>query len=1186
MNEQTLELQIKSTAEGAIKSVKLLNNSLTGTKDTVDKVSTSITKMSKAFSMGGLYIGVKKLSTTFLKWMDLAIDRTEQMNLFNVVFKNIEKNGTKTFSTLGREAVQFQNKLNETFGTNLTETTKYQALFQSMGENVGISDKYSAIMSTTMTKLTYDLASLYNKNESVVAEALRAGVYAGQTKPLRSYGIDVTQTSMQPILDSLGITDRSVKQMSQAEKEILRYLATLKQAKVAMGDFANTIESPANQLKIFKQQLVEVKVALSSLFIGAFSKILPYANAFLMVVKEVAKSIATMFGIELSDYNSGIASSEDAYDGLTDSIDGATASAKELKRQTLGFDQINNINENKDSGSGGSSVSGGIDQRLLDAIKGYDNGMEKVRMKATEIRDRIMEWLGFTKEIDPLTGEISWKLTNTDSTMGKIIYALKDIVKYGKEVVFGVLKVLKDDFDSGAFGKIFVGVFETISDLFKYIASHKEVQKIIAKIVEGFLLFKTIRTVLKPVVTLWKTFTSKIQTGAKFVQTFSKQLKGTNNYIIDSQGNLKAYNKTIEGHNNVVLNADKSVNKWQTALNGTKIALAGIATSAVGLYTVHDAIKEIAKEGPNVTNVLSGITGAIITIGGFATVGSVFGPLGTAIGVAVGSLSTLISTMTTYNGIAPKLDKETKKLYNSIDEMSKELDELGTQRKEFLSMATSEISYYGELNEELKNIVDENGNVKKGYEDRAKFIIETLSNAIGVEIDLINGQIQGYKNLVIEIDKLIEKKKAEAQLSVLEEDYKKKLDLKTEAEQQYGNIINENESKHKKYNETIKKYADALGMTVEETEKLLKSNENYTLPSHWDEEIKLSNKLGINIQDAAKEVKRLREEMKESDKKLANSKQNYENITNAIYTYEKAYEMALNGNYEALNMFLEFEAQTLGKSTQETIKYYNNKIAVNNQKLEELKNNKNKYTAEEYETEKKKYDDLNKLCEEKLELLNMISIKKIKELTPEMIDNWGEMAKRSEENFMTYFKILPNHIQTEIINKMKEKGYKIPEELQKGINAKNKPQIEVNLKTSSAKTAFDNFISSLNKKIEFNMSFNGSSSFKVKKNGGVFSNGSWHNIQQYANGGIPSHGSMFVAGEAGAELVGHINGRTEVLNQSQIASAIYNAVVSAMSQSNGQSIDLHLHTDEGVIVDRINQTTKQTGVCPINIPIN
>lgn len=131
---------------------------------------------------------------------------------------------------------------------------------------------------------------------------------------------------------------------------------------------------------------------------GGLSNILPYANAFLMVIKEVSNAIATMFGIELKDYNSGIASQEGIYDGIADSADDANKAVKELKRQTLGFDEIHNINENNNNGSG-TSVNGGIDQRLLDAITGYDNGMDKVRMKATEIRDKIMEWLGFTKEI-------------------------------------------------------------------------------------------------------------------------------------------------------------------------------------------------------------------------------------------------------------------------------------------------------------------------------------------------------------------------------------------------------------------------------------------------------------------------------------------------------------------------------------------------------------------------------------------------------------------------------------------------------------------------------------------------------------------------------------------------------------------------------------------------------------------
>ena len=65
--------------------------------------------------------------------------------------------------------------------------------------------------------------------------------------------------------------------------------------------------------------------------------------------------------------------------------------------------------------------------------------------------------------------------------------------------------------------------------------------------------------------------------------------------------------------------------------------------------------------------------------------------------------------------------------------------------------------------------------------------------------------------------------------------------------------------------------------------------------------------------------------------------------------------------------------------------------------------------------------------------------------------------------------------------------------------------------------------------------------------GGIWgARGKIADIPQYASGGRP-HGSMFIAGEAGAELVGHIGGRTEVLNRSQLAATMYSAVRSAMS---------------------------------------
>lgn len=85
----------------------------------------------------------------------------------------------------------------------------------------------------------------------------------------------------------------------------------------------------------------------------------------------------------------------------------------------------------------------------------------------------------------------------------------------------------------------------------------------------------------------------------------------------------------------------------------------------------------------------------------------------------------------------------------------------------------------------------------------------------------------------------------------------------------------------------------------------------------------------------------------------------------------------------------------------------------------------------------------------------------------------------------------------------------------------------------------------------------------IREKGGVLTvGGNWRDIPQFAAGGIirdiagkvqayaggtaRAHGSLFLAGEAGPEVVGHVNGRTEVLNRSQIASAIYSAVLAGM----------------------------------------
>ena len=1105
-NTQTLELQIKSTADGAVKSVKLLNSSLTDTKSTVDNVSKSINKMGKAFSMGGLYVGVKKLSTTFLKWMDLAVDRTEQLNLFNVVFKNMEKNGTKTFSTLGRQATQFQNKLNEAFGTNLTETTKYQGLFQSMGENVGIPDTYSALMSTTMTKLTYDLASLYNKQENMVAEALRAGVYAGQTKPLRSYGIDVTQTSMQPILDSLGITDRSVKQMSQAEKEILRYLATLRQAKVAMGDFANTIESPSNQLKVFKQQLAEAKIALSSLFIGTFSKILPYANAILMVIKEVAKAIGTMFGIKLSDYNTGIADSSDAFVDLGDSIDGATASAKELKRQTLGFDQINNINENKDSGGGSGSVSGGIDQRLLDAIYGYDNGMDKVRMKATEIRDRIMEWLGFTKEIDPLTGEISWKFQGFKVILKNIWNWFKKLSPEAKNLTILI---------AGLFTK---KMLTTASNF--------------VKVLGGTGLFKAIKNLLTPMKTLF----NYVITG---VGAYKNLSGGISTAITSWRAEMGIIDKTTG-----------KLNGFTGVINASKVALQGMITASIGLYTIHESMESLNESGANLYNVLGLIGGSFTTIASGVQIGAIFGPMGAVIGGATGALISLVSAMMSYETEAEKFANSINETTEKTKEYLKSIDDQQIAIEEQLTANLTMTGIHQRLIEELEKIVDANGKVKDGYEDRANFILNELSSAYGTEYSITDGIINKYQEYIEKTKELIKQKEAEYLLEANRESYLNALQNEAKL---YDTMI----SQKKNYNEAIeaqKEYEEKLRISWEKYQDSY--YKQYGTYENFLDVLSKSEKGYKALIEATDDAKDTYDEATEKYKNNILLQEQYSNFQTAFMTgnleeIEKAVDQYTDSYIKNGELITHSEEETTDRLV------YNWGVRLKNYK----------------DTNDERYqllvDELNK------------ESKKVDEITPELASKWGELAKVSKKSFLEHFGKLPEDVQKNIIDKMGEKGYKLSDELQKGINKIN-PTIKIKTDTSSANTTINNFVNKWKEKLNLNLSF--TSSFKAE--GGAFYGGSWHNIQQYANGGSPSHGSMFVAGEAGAELVGHINGRTEVLNQSQIASAIYSAVVSAMSQSGGQSIDVHVHSDEGVIVDRINQTTKQTGVCPINIPIN
>lgn len=1152
MNEQTLELQIQSKAQSALSNVDKLVSKLTSLertvssidsklktgsvnnansnvnqlKNTIDKTTSSTDKLGSALKSVFTFTGVKRLTQSLLGWMNEAVDYTEQLNLFNVVFDNIERNGKQTFSELGKSATQFQYKLNEKFGTNKTETLYMQGIFQSMGETVGIKDKYSAIMSETMTKLTYDLASLYNKSEDKVAEALRAGVYAGQTKPLRSYGIDVTQMSMQPILDSLGI-DEQVKELSQAEKEILRYIATLKQAKIAMGDFANNLESPSNQMKIFRQQLTETKVALSSLFIGTFAQILPYANAILMVIKEVTKAIASMFGIKLKDYNTGIASQEGVYDGIADSAGKATKKAKELKKTLFGWDEIHNIDENKNSGSGSGGTSGGIDQRLLDAINGYDNGMDKVKMKATQIRDKIMEWLGFHKKINPLTGEVyfeyqgikktlqnMWKSFKGLSTEGKILVGLGLVV--GATKLWNTGKKLVTVFGNSGLGKIIKGLISPSRELINW----------------GILGVKTNGNLI-----------SGLRDG---IQAW----RASNGIIEESTGKVKGFSGVM---------------------NGAKIAVQGLITGAVGLYTVNKSMQSLSTDGANLANVLGLVTGSLTTIASGVQIGAIFGPWGAVIGGATGALLTLISAMKGYQTEMDKMISKDSEKRDSINEYLKSLESENNAIQENLNANLSMTKAHSMLISELESITDANGKVKKGYEERANYILGTLKNAYGIEYELTNGQISNYDTLIKKIKQTIETKNAE----ILAEAGKEKYALLLKEETKLWEQKNLAVKKHEKYSKELKSAENELKDVEEKINASMRSG----LP--------VTSDLRIKKKELKTEVEKLSEEEKKWSDTVTDATNKYKTNILEQTKYSDLQEAIINGNYDEINKAVKQFTDSYIENG-ETVKL---SLADRLQKEQEtadivLNTYKEKYGKEiPEELKNSAYICLNETINS---LVSQTKEVKDGKVSKELAEAWYTLGKTNKDKFLEKFKELPSDVRQNVVNKMSDEGYNISSELQKGIQRID-PSVKVKVKTDEANRTLNNWMKGLkNMFLGFGFSSVGGGGFRA--NGGVYSNGTWKNIQQYANGGAPSHGTMFVAGEAGAEIVGHINGKTEVLNQSQIANAIYSAVYSAMSQFNGGGIaEINVHASKDVIVETaingINQQTNQTGICPVKIPI-
>lgn len=155
---------------------------------------------------------------------------------------------------------------------------------------------------------------------------------------------------------------------------------------------------------------------------------------------------------------------------------------------------------------------------------------------------------------------------------------------------------------------------------------------------------------------------------------------------------------------------------------------------------------------------------------------------------------------------------ENEELRESLEKSNEEWEDLKNTQEEKLATDLGMIQNTEKLKNELDTLVDANGKVKKGYEDRASFILGELNDALGTEYSMTDGVINNYKEMTSSIDELITKKRVKAILDAQEPIYQKAITEQQKEGIQIAKLQAEVTDKNNRMkaieNDLIKKYGD------------------------------------------------------------------------------------------------------------------------------------------------------------------------------------------------------------------------------------------------------------------------------------------------------------------------------------------------------------------------------------------
>lgn len=271
-----------------------------------------------------------------------------------------------------------------------------------------------------------------------------------------------------------------------------------------------------------------------------------------------------------------------------------------------------------------------------------------------------------------------------------------------------------------------------------------------------------------------------------------------------------------------------------------------------------------------------------------------------------------------YVPMAERIDKKVSNAFKdqkeSIDAVGTSLDNVKESFKDAAINADYEADKAKDLWEELQKLADEEGRVSDKDKIRAEYLKNELQEALGIEITMTGNQIQNYKDLQAEIDKVIEKKRAAAYIDAYQANAGEMAKNKAEVKSQYETAYAQERAAREEFNALA---AERYGRTMSPEEFQQLMSQTYGKNDVWNTIDTRMLELSKTMQTAGASKEALQQQYEEiqdyfdrlDSAEKAYSQQNYEEVEKRLY-YQKdadkeAFESAKAWNEETAKLYEE-----------------------------------------------------------------------------------------------------------------------------------------------------------------------------------------------------------------------------------------------------------------------------------------